>query len=104
MSIQVLDHLIIGRNRYYSFADQGLIRKWEIEFGQGPEIILKTLGEGLVESRQQTVLRDRVKRRDGDAATSADNREESSEVRGQRSEDRYLCISKSEIRNPKSEI
>ncbi len=53
MSIQVLDHLIIGRNHYYSFADQGHIRKLETEFGQGPEIILKTLGEGLVESRQQ---------------------------------------------------
>jgi len=53
MSIQVLDHLIIGRNRYYSFADQGHIRKWEKEFGKDPEIILKTLGEGLVESRQQ---------------------------------------------------
>ena len=53
MSIQVLDHLIIGQNRYYSFADQGHIRKWEKEFGQGPEIILKTLGESLVASRQK---------------------------------------------------
>jgi hypothetical protein len=52
MSIQVLDHLIIGRNRYYSFADQGHIRKWEREFGKGPEIILKTLAEDLVESKQ----------------------------------------------------
>ncbi len=43
MGIQVLDHLIIGRNRYHSFADQGHIRKWEVEFGSGPEIILKTL-------------------------------------------------------------
>ena len=46
MGIQVLDHLIIGQNRYYSFADQGHIRKWESEFGEGPEIILKTLAEG----------------------------------------------------------
>ena len=53
MSIQVLDHLIIGRNRYYSFADHGHIKKWETEFGRDPEIILKTLGEGLKESRQQ---------------------------------------------------
>ncbi len=52
MSIQVLDHLIIGRNRYYSFADQGHIRKWEAEFGNGPEIILKTLGEGIVRRQQ----------------------------------------------------
>ena len=55
MSIQVLDHLIIGRNRYYSFADQGHIRKWEAEFGDGPEIILKTLGEGI--GRRQQVNR-----------------------------------------------
>jgi hypothetical protein len=45
--------LIIGRNRYYSFADQGHIRKWEREFGEGPEIILKTLGEDLEVSGQQ---------------------------------------------------
>ena len=42
MGIQVLDHLIIGRNRYYSFADQGHIRKWETDCGEGTEIILKT--------------------------------------------------------------
>ncbi len=53
MSIQVLDHLIIGRNHYYSFADQGHIRKLETEFGQGPEIILKTLGEGLAASGRE---------------------------------------------------
>ena len=47
MGIQVLDHLIIGRNRYHSFADQGHIRKWETEYGKGPEIILKTLGDGV---------------------------------------------------------
>ncbi|MCF8083719.1 MAG: DNA repair protein RadC [Deltaproteobacteria bacterium] len=27
LSIQVLDHIIIGHNRYYSFADQGIIRR-----------------------------------------------------------------------------
>lgn len=53
MGIQVLDHLIIGRNLYYSFADQGHIRRWEREFGKGPEIILKTLGEDLEISRQE---------------------------------------------------
>jgi DNA repair protein RadC len=41
MGIKVLDHLVIGRNRYYSFADQGHIRAWEVEYGKGPEIILK---------------------------------------------------------------
>ncbi|UCE83524.1 MAG: hypothetical protein JSV47_03070, partial [Deltaproteobacteria bacterium] len=53
MGIQVLDHLIIGRNLYYSFADQGHIRRWEREFGKGPEIILKTLGEELEISRPE---------------------------------------------------
>jgi DNA repair protein RadC len=47
MGIQVLDHLVIGGNRYYSFADQGHIRKWEADYGKDPEVILKTLGEGL---------------------------------------------------------
>jgi DNA repair protein RadC len=42
MGIRVLDHVIIGKNRYYSLADQGFIRKWETESGEGPEIILKT--------------------------------------------------------------
>jgi hypothetical protein len=57
MGIQVLDHLIIGRNLYYSFADQGHIRRWEKEFGKGPEIILKTLGEDLEISRQEAAKR-----------------------------------------------
>ena len=64
MSIQVLDHLIIGRNRYYSFADQGHIRKWETEFGKGPEIILKTLGEGLATSGREV-------ERDGKSGTGS---------------------------------
>lgn len=46
MGIKVLDHLVIGRNRYYSFADQGHIRAWEGELGKGPEIILKTERQG----------------------------------------------------------
>ena len=57
MSIQVLDHLIIGRNRYYSFADQGHIRKWEAEYGKGPEIILKTLGENISQRTTPQTLR-----------------------------------------------
>jgi DNA repair protein RadC len=32
LSIQVLDHVIIGYNRYYSFADHGLIRQYEQSF------------------------------------------------------------------------
>jgi DNA repair protein RadC len=31
MQIQVLDHIIIGDNRYYSFASQGLIEKYTAE-------------------------------------------------------------------------
>jgi DNA repair protein RadC len=32
LMIQVLDHLIIGNNTYYSFADEGLIRKFVKEY------------------------------------------------------------------------
>lgn len=32
LGIQVLDHLVIGNNTYYSFADQGLIRAFSEEY------------------------------------------------------------------------
>jgi DNA repair protein RadC len=32
MHVKVLDHLIIGDNKYYSFAGNGLIEKYELEF------------------------------------------------------------------------
>ncbi|MFO7985872.1 MAG: DNA repair protein RadC [Desulfatiglandaceae bacterium] len=32
LSIQVLDHIIIGHNRYYSFADQGSIKRFINEY------------------------------------------------------------------------
>lgn len=32
LSIQVLDHIIIGHNRYYSFADEGLIKQFLSEY------------------------------------------------------------------------
>jgi len=32
MQIKVLDHIIIGENRYFSFADTGLIKKYEDDF------------------------------------------------------------------------
>jgi len=32
MQISVLDHIIIGDNRYFSFADQGLIQEYECAF------------------------------------------------------------------------
>ena len=34
MMIQVLDHLIVGHNHYYSFADEGLIRDFVREYQQ----------------------------------------------------------------------
>ena len=34
LSIQVVDHIIIGHNRYYSFADQGLIKQFLNEYEQ----------------------------------------------------------------------
>ena len=30
--IQVLDHIIIGDNRYYSFADDGMIKRFSDEY------------------------------------------------------------------------
>ena len=32
MHIRVLDHLIIGDNRYFSFASEGLIEEYEMDF------------------------------------------------------------------------
>ena len=34
LSIQVVDHLIIGYNKYYSFADQGLVRNFLDDYEQ----------------------------------------------------------------------
>ena len=34
LSVQVVDHLIIGHNRYYSFADQGLVKHFLNEYEQ----------------------------------------------------------------------
>jgi len=32
MQIKVLDHIIIGNDRYFSFADEGLIEEYELDF------------------------------------------------------------------------
>ena len=32
MQLKVLDHIIIGDNRYFSFAGDGLIEEYEIDF------------------------------------------------------------------------
>ena len=32
IQIRVLDHIIIGNNRYFSFADQGLIEEFDLQF------------------------------------------------------------------------
>jgi DNA repair protein RadC len=32
MQIKVLDHIIIGENRYYSFAGEGLIEEYEMDY------------------------------------------------------------------------
>ena len=32
MQIKVLDHIVIGANKYFSFADEGLIQKYEEDF------------------------------------------------------------------------
>ena len=35
LAIQVLDHIIIGHNAYYSFADEGLIKRFLEEYEKG---------------------------------------------------------------------
>ncbi|MEA3222288.1 MAG: DNA repair protein RadC [Thermodesulfobacteriota bacterium] len=32
MQIEVLDHIIVGDNRYFSFADEGLIKEYQLDF------------------------------------------------------------------------
>ena len=32
IQLKVLDHIVIGANKYFSFADEGLIQKYEDEF------------------------------------------------------------------------
>ena len=32
--IKVLDHIIVGENRHYSFSDEGLIKKYELDFSR----------------------------------------------------------------------
>jgi DNA repair protein RadC len=32
MQLRVLDHIIIGNNRYFSFADQGMIEDYDLLF------------------------------------------------------------------------
>ncbi len=32
MGIKVVDHIIIGNNRYFSFAGEGLIEEYEMDF------------------------------------------------------------------------
>jgi DNA repair protein RadC len=34
LSVQVLDHIIIGRGHYFSFADDGLIRRFTEDYEQ----------------------------------------------------------------------
>jgi len=43
VQIKILDHLIIGNNRYYSFAGDGLISQYEIDF-----VGLKMKGGGII--------------------------------------------------------
>jgi DNA repair protein RadC len=32
MQLKVLDHIIIGNSRYFSFADEGLVENYDIMF------------------------------------------------------------------------
>jgi len=46
MQLKVLDHIIIGDNRYYSFAGEGLIEEYETDF-------LNTMLRGTAEARRR---------------------------------------------------
>ncbi|MBN1176732.1 MAG: DNA repair protein RadC [Dehalococcoidales bacterium] len=46
MQLKVLDHIIIGDNRYYSFAGEGLIEEYEADF-------LNTMLRGTAEARRR---------------------------------------------------
>jgi len=46
MRLRVLDHIIIGDNRYYSFAAEGLIEEYETDF-------MKLMLRGVAESRRR---------------------------------------------------
>jgi DNA repair protein RadC len=46
MQLRVLDHIIIGDNRYYSFAAEGLIEEYETDF-------LNLMLRGTAESRRR---------------------------------------------------
>jgi len=38
MELRIFDHVIIGENRYFSFADDGLIEEYEMQaFASGKE-------------------------------------------------------------------
>ena len=41
LQVQVLDHIIIGNGRYFSYADQGLIRRFQTEFSRWTEGLFK---------------------------------------------------------------
>jgi DNA repair protein RadC len=46
MRLRVLDHIVIGDNRYYSFAAEGLIEEYETDF-------MKLMLRGVAESRRR---------------------------------------------------
>jgi DNA repair protein RadC len=47
LRLRVLDHIIIGDNRYFSFAGEGLIEAYETDF-------LNIMLKGIAESRRRT--------------------------------------------------
>jgi DNA repair protein RadC len=47
LRLRVLDHIVIGDNRYYSFAAEGLIEQYETDF-------MNVMLKGIAESRRRT--------------------------------------------------
>jgi len=41
LQVNVLDHIVIGNGRYFSYADQGLLKRFEIEYDKWKQGILR---------------------------------------------------------------
>ena len=51
IQIKVLDHIVIGGNRYFSFADEGLIQKYQDDF---LNLRIRSLDDGALLSIKQS--------------------------------------------------
>ena len=54
VQIKVLDHIVVGNNRYFSFADQGLIDDYDLMFNGFPDEGRMKVGRKRIESPGQS--------------------------------------------------